>query len=173
MREAKKTREYYDSIASGYVELYGAEQRKKHLIGLECLSVKQGDVVLDAGCGDCGFSELIKDRAVVINCDFSIELLKRGKGCRVCCDLTKLPFKNQVFNKVFCFTVLQDLDGKAINHCLKELKRVCAPNAWLMLSLLKQSPKKGLILRVTKKLFEIKKKFEGGKDLFLLVKKPG
>jgi len=89
---------------------------------LNLLSPKQGEIILDAGCGTGIFSlDILSSGAKVIGLDLSLPMLMRAekklKGFpfqMVFADMLDLPFREGSFDKVVSVTALEFIeDGKA------------------------------------------------------------
>jgi SAM-dependent methyltransferase len=98
----------------------------------------QGSLILDAGCGAGRFSEIaLSTGATVIAFDYSKSVnacwdnLKNNKRLHVVqADIYKLPFKDNIFNYVYSFGVLQHTPNvkQAFFSLLRKLKnngRIC------------------------------------------------
>ena len=119
----------YDSTAQFYDSRYAEEQERKYEAALE--SVKPSGLVLDIGCGSgLFFKHAAREAETLVGVDSSRRLLleaqKRARGWRNVClikaDADFLPLKNDSFDVVFAFTVLQNIPKPLI--ALKELGRV-------------------------------------------------
>lgn len=97
---------------------------------LNLLSPKQGEIVLDAGCGTGIFTrDILSLGSKVIGLDLSLPMLKRAElkleGYPfqiVLADMLNVPFRESLFDKVVSVTALEFIeDGKAAIH---ELFRV-------------------------------------------------
>lgn len=93
-----------------------------------------GKTTLDIGCGDGGF--LSEDKENFIGIDINPETLKKAKdaGFAVAeADATKLPFKDAVFEGVFCRYLIEHLTPQQAYEMLSEICRVLAPGGRLVL----------------------------------------
>ncbi len=97
---------------------------------LNLLSPKQGEIILDAGCGTGIFTiDVLSSGSEVIGLDLSVPMLRRAekklKGYSfqaVVADMLHLPFPESSFDKVVSVTALEFIeDGKA---AVSELFRV-------------------------------------------------
>jgi ubiquinone/menaquinone biosynthesis C-methylase UbiE len=100
---------------------------------LDLLSPKQGEIILEAGCGTGIFtSDILSSRSKVIGLDLSLPMLRRAekklKGYPfqiVLADMLHLPFRGNFFDKVVSVTALEFIeDGKAaVNELFRVTKR--------------------------------------------------
>lgn len=113
----KKDMQHYDRVAAVYDAQYGEEQERKYKAALDAVSISKGGYVLDLGCGTGLFiEEAAKLGGCVVGVDHSKNMLKKAKqkhdGGQVsflCADADSLPFVEGTFDKVFSFTVLQNM----------------------------------------------------------------
>ena len=133
----KKTKANYDELAVAWdrTRQYlwpGSEEFLKY--------IKDGDKILDAGCGNGRLVKLFDH----VNIDYtgidnSEELIKIAKNnfpekSFFVGDVLKLPFPNGSFTVIFCWAVLHHLPGKKLRkQALLELKRVLKPGGILIL----------------------------------------
>jgi SAM-dependent methyltransferase len=92
--------------------------------------VPAGDLVLDAGAGDCRYRSLFQGRRYV-GVDTAV-----GKGLRygeldVLGDLQALPFRDKTFDAALCMNVLEHV--RQPERCLGEIHRVIKPQGHLYL----------------------------------------
>jgi len=109
---------------------------------LNLLSPKQGEIILDAGCGTGMFTlDILSSGSKVIGLDLSLPMLKRAekklKGYPfqiVLADMLTLPFPESSFDKVVSVTALEFVeDGKA---AVGELFRVTKKGGRVVLATL-------------------------------------
>lgn len=107
--------------------------------------VDSNDVILDYGCGTGEFINKVKDRVrSAYGYDVDQEKIqinkKKIKGVQFNTSRvgTKLPYKNNFFDKVFMFHILEHVDSE--ENALLEANRVLKPNGKLILA----SPYKGI-----------------------------
>lgn len=123
--------------------------------------IKESDTVLDAACGiEHPFKYfLAKNCRTVYACDIDQRLLQKEyvitqtassflldeKAIRDviklydkinvgCFDLTKLPYKSRLFDKIFCLSVLEHLDIMALEKTIKEFSRVLKDDGLIVLT---------------------------------------
>src|SRR3989338_10125871 len=110
---------YYNSIAKGYNELHGEEQKKKLAILKKFFKPKKTDKLLDVGCGTGISSEW---ECKVVGVDPAQELLKQSKTKIICASAESLPFEDNEFDYVISITAIQNFKNK--KEGLKEIERV-------------------------------------------------
>jgi len=140
---------HYDRLAAVYDTLYGEEQRMKIKLALAAVPVTGSDAVLDAGCGTGLLYDYIGGAlGLLVGVDTSLGLLKvaahrsnrrRGRSsvCLVCADIEYLPFPRRIFDKVFAFTLLQNVEDPSV--ALHEMIRVVKEHFVIVVSGLKKS----------------------------------
>lgn len=146
--------ESYDSSSETYDELYQEEQMAKYMRGLRMIPGVGGSVVLDAGCGSGLFLKLIAGFVkLAIGLDFSrrmLEIARRNVDRRsvelVLGDVEHLPFKDGSFDKVFMFTVLQNVPKPF--KALREVYNATTDDGYLVASFLKRVYSKGEVERL-------------------------
>jgi len=97
--------------------------------------LRQGMLVLDAGCGDGKTTASLARRADVVGCDFSREALislrtqrdAEGVVNLVECNITKLPFESEKFDAISCVHALSHLMERDRAVAAGELVRVLKP----------------------------------------------
>jgi len=118
----------YDLTADIYDERYREEQEAKYKAALENLSLNRSSIVLDVGCGSgLFFSHVADEVEAAVGVDVSRELLRlanqRTKRYQnvflVLADADYLPFKRELFDLVFAFTIIQNVSNPV--ETLKEL----------------------------------------------------
>lgn len=129
---------YYDSIAAGYNELHGEEQRKKYTLIAQALQLAPDAVVLDVGAGTGIGHDIIPSLGV----DPSQELLKQHPDPRsVVASAEALPFPDKSFDAAICVTAIHHTDYHA---AIRELLRVS--RGPVAISVLKKSPQTPAIM---------------------------
>jgi len=141
----RETLNSYDVKADSYEALYGDEQSEKHLAALDVVRVKCGDVVLDDGCGTGLFiRKVARHSSCVVGVDLSERMLRIAK--RMClglvnvfliqCDADFLPLKRDSFDKVFSFTLIQDIPNP--ERAVLEMARVAKHRSKIVVTALKK-----------------------------------
>ena len=107
---------FYSATASSYEELYETEQQLKYDFVIKALGVESFGRVVDIGCGTGAFLRRISSESTfLLGVDLSLSMLKRAKEYGdpsihlLRCDADFLPFRDDVFDYAFSFTVLQNL----------------------------------------------------------------
>lgn len=150
----EEIREFFDDMSVGRNETiqaspvicYEQELRAQSVLGL--LTVKQGERVLDIGCGNArDISRIVECGGQVIGVDISPgmvmaarqELERMGvSGITLQVgDATSLDFPDASFDKVLCSEVIEHIPDAA--QALREMRRVLRPGGSLVLS----TPNKG------------------------------
>ena len=165
-KKQSQTRNYYDGIAKGYSELYHQEQISKISLIKDYLP-DLDELVLDLGSGDGVLNQFIQN-SQIISLDLSNQLLKLNKNkTRILASAQNLPFKNDKFEFIISFTMLQDTPDPI--KVLDEMKRVIKKDGTIILSFLKFSSKAKDIIFHIKNNYEIIKELEEVKDhIFVL-----
>lgn len=119
-----------------FYELTDNVRRRRLKILLEQLSPRYDDFILDVGCGVGTFASYsAKEGARAIGIDYSISAAKTAKHLSgkystprtpffIVADATKLPFKQEVFNKVICADFFEHVSDIEKEKVLREIMRV-------------------------------------------------
>ena len=143
--QKRTTMKRYDLTAEMYEMRYAEEQAAKYKAALESLNINSDSKVLDLGCGTgLLFQHVAAEAQTVVGVDVSIKLLRQAKKRAqefrnvhlVQADADHLPFKNNHFNIVFAFTVLQNLPKPL--ETLNEIKRNAQQPASIVVTGLKK-----------------------------------
>jgi ubiquinone/menaquinone biosynthesis C-methylase UbiE len=98
------------------------------------------ETILDAGCGNGRHFKVLENRCkLTVGLDFSRKLLKLAKkkvySKFVCGDVSNLPFKDGLFDRVLLIATLHHIPSKEMQvKTLKEIRRVLGNNGKLLLS---------------------------------------
>lgn len=139
----RSTMRRYDLTAKTYDERYAQEQEAKYGAALEGLVV-QG-VVLDVGCGTgLLFKHVASKAETIVGLDISKQLLLLARErarvftnvLLVQADADYLPFKDDSFDNIFSFTVLQNLPKPKV--ILMEMQRTGRKRASIVVTGLKK-----------------------------------
>jgi ubiquinone/menaquinone biosynthesis C-methylase UbiE len=139
---------HYNEIANAYNLLYGNEQNLKIELALDAVQVKSSDLVLDVGCGPSFLLDRLDAADLLVGVDISMRLLKlaakrlkrlekRPSTALICSDADYLPFKGEVFDKVFALTILQNMPDSKATLC--EITRVAKKGSTVVVTGLKKS----------------------------------
>ena len=142
-----KVLRHYDRIAKIYNMLYGQEQELKIKEALKNVSLDSSDMVLDVGCGTGLLFNYISGLVdTIVGIDISLESLKVALDFikktdnpsieLVRADADFLPFKNEVFDKVFAITLLQNMPNPLLT--LHEISRVAKTDSEIIVTGLKK-----------------------------------
>jgi len=141
----RETMNSYNVKADSYDSLYGYEQSEKYSAALYAVRVGGGDVVLDDGCGTGLFiRKVARHPSRVVGVDLSRIMLNVAKRtCRelknvllIQCDADFLPLKENLFDKVFSFTLIHDLPNP--DRAVLEMARVSKPGSKIVVTALKK-----------------------------------
>lgn len=152
----KKTKEDYNLIAEDF-------SRIRWNIWAELSTfrdyVKDGDEILDIGCGNGRLLELLKGKNIeyigVDNSERLIDIAKRRYPTKkfLVADTLNLPFPNDYFDKIFLIAVLHNIPSKELRfETLQEARRVLKSEGLLILTVWDIWRKKTVIL-ILKHLF--------------------
>lgn len=117
---------------------YSLTTRLKEEYILKQLKPETGDLILDIGCGNGFYCDILSSRKniIVIGLDFSIESLEVAKewysGEYVQGDALVLPFKNSSFPKILITDVIEHL--KDDEQAMAEIMRVAKKGATVVIT---------------------------------------
>jgi ubiquinone/menaquinone biosynthesis C-methylase UbiE len=159
--------EYYDTLAAGYNELHGEEQKKKLSILKAHLQMEKGELLLDVGCGTGFSSEFFDCR--IIGVDNSNEMFleaKRNSTGNVDFILAAgehLPFKSHVFDCVICVTALHNFTSP--ENAMKDMKRVATKTG--AVTVLKKAERSRELEIMVKDVMDVTRVIDEEKDRIL------
>lgn len=145
LRTKEEAKRLYDRISEFY-DCLSAFERKYAEMALKCLSLKEGETVLEIGFGSGHCLERmaasVGKRGKAYGIDISwgmLEVTRRrleraGFMARVelhCADGVSLPYGNEAFDAVFMSYTLELFDTPEIPRLLQETKRVLKPEGRL------------------------------------------
>ncbi|TMI23485.1 class I SAM-dependent methyltransferase [Candidatus Bathyarchaeota archaeon] len=111
--------EYYDKLSTGYDELYGPEQSRKHTKVIDFLGDKIVEIVVDVGCGTGNLLERVGKRSEMgVGIDISLRMLfkararlGRGRAELIRADSKALPIKSASADIVLAISLLEFSKG--------------------------------------------------------------
>jgi len=136
MKEVKKLfddlfKKYNENLPSDW--LYSNEFESFYL--KKIINKIKPKFILDAGCGICLKMKLLKNYKV-IGFDYSIsalEICKKYNFNVVNASIHQIPFKNETFDFVYCFQVIQHLPSwEYIELSFKEISRILKTNGYFL-----------------------------------------
>jgi ubiquinone/menaquinone biosynthesis C-methylase UbiE len=141
-KNLQQIEEGYNLIAKKF-----SETRKHFWRNLEFTKqyVKEGDKILDFGCGNGRLLELFAGKKIVYKgVDISQNLLELAKKkypenkkdfIRISSDELSLPFSDKNFNSVYSVATFHHLPGKTYRkRVVRELYRVMKPEGWIIIT---------------------------------------
>jgi ubiquinone/menaquinone biosynthesis C-methylase UbiE len=141
----KQTMRHYNLQAEIYNVQYMDEQKAKIAEILKFMKLEQRDCVLDLGCGTGFLFNNISEKVeLLLGLDISQKALKLAKK-RIKClpnvfliraDADNMPFLDNIFDKVFAITVLQNMPKPKTT--IEEIKRKSKPNSMFAVTGLKK-----------------------------------
>jgi len=167
-------------------ENYQRYLKQRYNILSSLIEVKEGDKILDAGCGDGAAIKLILAKKIkniqIIAVDSSIITLNQAKKNFLNhhniikfmeADIIGLPFPDNYFTKTICFHVIEHLNFNELNKALRELTRITRkelflgfPNKYSALRIWEILSKEGIRELINKTIYFLKK------DQPLTIKRP-
>ena len=158
--EAKRS---YDRISRYYDCLTRVFERKYTEMALECLSIVEGETVLEIGFGT-GYclkriAESIGQTRKVFGIDISSGMIKIAKkrlekagiverAELYCGDASTLPFDDNTFDAVFMSFTLELFDTPEIPQVLEQIKRVLKPEGRLGIVSMSKENGESMFLRL-------------------------
>jgi len=145
----RETLEHYDRLALIYDSLYGEEQSIKIGLALRNLKVKNGDLLLDIGCGTGILMEFVMPiikhyvgldlakKTLKVAAERSKRLRVKSKVSLIRADADYLPFRSGSFSIIFALTLLQNIPEPS--RTLVEILRVAKEKSQIVITGLKKS----------------------------------
>lgn len=162
-RSKEEARRFYDRISRVYDCLTRVFERKYAEMALECLSIKEGETVLEIGFGSghClkRIAESVGRTGKAYGVDISpgmLEVTKRrlekatlmDRVELYCRDAVSLPFGDHTLDAVFMSYTLELFDTPEIPRLLEEVKRVLAPGGRLGVASMSRENGRSNLLRL-------------------------
>jgi len=162
-RTKEEAKRFYDKISRAYDYFTGAFERKHAERALECLSVNEGEAVLEIGFGSghclkrivqsvgetgkaCGIDISAGMLQVTTRRLGKAQLIDRVGLCRG--DAAKLPYSDNAFDAIFVSFTLELFDTPEISKVLEEVKRVLRPTGRLGIASMSRESGKSAPLRL-------------------------
>lgn len=162
-RTKEEAKRFYDKISRAYDYFTGAFERKHTERTLECLSINEGEAVLEIGFGSghClkRIVQSVGETGKACGIDISagmLEVTKRRLGkaqlidrvslCRG--DAAKLPYSENAFDAIFVSFTLELFDTPEISKVLEEIRRVLRPTGRLGIASMSRESGKSAPLRL-------------------------
>ncbi len=163
---------YYDQIAPSYDELHGSEQLEKIHRCMHIIEPREGDRLLDVGCGTGISTEPWKCERHGI--DPSEELIRIAKKKRDSARYTvasaeEIPYPDKHFDILISITAIQNFQD--ISKAIREMKRVLKDGGLFIVTTLKDSPKVQSIENAVREELTVEEIHEGRIDKFFIGKK--
>jgi len=139
----------YDIDSDSYDLRYFDEQYEKYKKVTESIRFDNDEKILDVGCGTGlyikNLIDLKKNYRIIIGIDISKQMIEKSvRRCKsfekvhfIRGDAYNLPLRKDLFDKVFAFTVIQNLSNPI--DALSEFKRVAKKNSSIVVTTHKKS----------------------------------
>lgn len=139
----EKKQKFFNNLAYRWNELHYKDGETNHRLDemVYRFGIDRGSRILDLGCGTGVISErllnLTGEKGRVYGCDFSLKMIEVAKKKTrsvifVCADAHRLPFRDNFFDNVICFSCFPHFENK--QNFLKEVNRVLKKEGMLVVS---------------------------------------
>lgn len=165
MNKKHRIKRDYNRTAEFYNSRYRAIQFDKYktILSSPYISIDPRYKILDLGCGTGLLFEFLNRKINLIGIDISREMLKLSKEPeRILGDLENLPFKDNSFDLVFSFTVIQNLPGLKV---FEEVKNILKHNGLFVFTVLRKKFKEQIIEKLIENNFTLLEKIACGEDI--------
>jgi len=159
---------YYNGMAPGYNQLYGAEQKSKAKIMLkEIKKAKKKGLLLDIGGGTGIGTAVFTKYFDCIIIDPSEKLLEQGPAdcAKILGTAEELPFAQKKFDVIISMTALHHTN---IEESLDEIARVAKKDACIVLTYPKHATNLETFRKAFQKHFSKSREIEEEKDIIFL-----
>ncbi len=163
-RAKQDSKRLYDETARSYRARYDKEQATKHHIVLRALEPLSGNI-LDVGCGPSTLlPEIPTSTELLVGVDTSIQMLKSAETAErdpphlVCADADFLPLREEIFDTVFAFTLLQNLPDPSKSLC--EMGRVVKKEGRVVVTFHKSSHTRCQVLSLLSREYRFLREIE-------------
>jgi len=162
-RPKEKAKASYDKMSKWYDAVAGPFEKKYRDAGLQKLSAKEGEIVLEIGFGTghsiLALAQLVGNSGEVYGIDISEEMLnialsrvkEAGLSGRVklkCGDAARLPFEANFFDAIFMSFALELFDTPEIPIVLRECQRVLPSGGRICVVAMSKKGKAGVMTRL-------------------------
>ena len=160
---------YYDSIAKSYDRLHKEEQTRKLKAILPHLTVHPYSTFVDVGCGT-GVALPHFKTAIKIGCDPARQLLLQGPKLAPFVNAAgeALPIRSGCADIVLCLTAFHNFSDH--NRGIEEMKRIAAPNATIVITILKKIAKAAFLGDLIRANFDVVKELDDHHDTIYICK---
>lgn len=117
-------RKYYDQVELWERDLLSIPAERERIISTIELIPSDVQTILDVGCGNGTFLNVLPNKYQAVGLDSSQEALKYVKTKAIHGDIAALPFGSASFDLVTCLEVLEHLPSGVFEKALSELQRV-------------------------------------------------
>ncbi len=141
MDKTKSVTEIYDKIAEEYAKSFKESPEETEIIKQFIKLLPKNAKVLDVGCGNSDYYELLKKNKVdYTGIDLSEEMIKIAKqtypkGNLILMDMKKINFQQNSFDAIFCFYSLIHIAKEEVDSILKKFSEILKENGKLLLAL--------------------------------------
>jgi ubiquinone/menaquinone biosynthesis C-methylase UbiE len=144
VKKKKEIDTSYNIDSDSYDLQYFDEQLEKYQIITESIRFTKDEIILDVGCGTglyiINLIDLKKIPHIIIGLDISKQMLQKSvRRCKsykevnfILGDAHNLPFRKNSFDKIFAFTVIQNLSNPI--DAIKEFTRVAKENSSIVIT---------------------------------------
>ncbi len=157
-----KRRSEWDCNANKYPDLCGMVGRPISVLEFSLLiqdikeklkinSAIKGERFLDVGCGNSFLLSKIKNGMTTFGIDFSLPMIKKSlevipDGGFAIGEVNKLPFNNNIFSRVLCYSVFHYFpDEEYAVKTIIEMIRVCKKGGYIMIGDIPSSKNKKML----------------------------